>query len=136
MKKKLGLAAGVAVTGGVLLAMGINSVDSQPKFVEPTQVSTTSTTSPKPTRSKTPEISKTTEKAEATQTPTPRKTRTIKPSPTTKAPVDLGAEPTVKTDYANCTELRKDFPKGVPSNHPAYEKKFDRDNDGFGCEVD
>ncbi len=131
MKKKLGLAAGVAVTGGIMLAMGINTIDSQPTFVEPTKVSTTSTKSPKPSKTKAPEISNTAENS-----PTPKKTRTSKPSPTTKAPVDLGAEPTVKTEYANCTELRKDFPKGVPSNHPAYEKKFDRDNDGFGCEVD
>lgn len=125
MKRKLGLAAGTAVVGGIMLAMGINTIDSQPEFVEPTPVSTVTKsakpTTVKPTKTKAPEIS------ETTKSPTP--------SPT-KTPVDLGAEPTVKTDYDNCTEVRKDFPKGIPSNHPAYEKKFDRDDDGFACELD
>jgi micrococcal nuclease len=36
--------------------------------------------------------------------------------------------------YKNCTELRKDYPNGVASNHPAYASKHDRDNDGYACE--
>ncbi len=36
--------------------------------------------------------------------------------------------------YKNCTELRKDYPNGVDSSHPAYAKKHDRDGDGWACE--
>jgi hypothetical protein len=36
--------------------------------------------------------------------------------------------------FANCTELRKKYPNGVPSDHPAYQSKMDRDNDNFACE--
>lgn len=42
--------------------------------------------------------------------------------------------PNPKT-YANCTELRKDFPNGVKKGHWAYEAKMDRDNDGYACEL-
>lgn len=40
----------------------------------------------------------------------------------------------VAESYKNCTELRKVHPDGVPSSHPAYDTKHDRDNDGFACE--
>lgn len=36
--------------------------------------------------------------------------------------------------FANCTELRKVYPNGVPSDHPAYQSKMDRDKDGWACE--
>ena len=36
--------------------------------------------------------------------------------------------------YKNCTELRKDYPNGVGSDHPAYQSKHDRDKDGWACE--
>ena len=36
--------------------------------------------------------------------------------------------------FSNCTELRKKYPNGVPSSHPAYSAKLDRDKDGFACE--
>jgi micrococcal nuclease len=36
--------------------------------------------------------------------------------------------------YANCTDLRKVYPNGVPKNHAAYESKMDRDQDGYACE--
>ncbi|MED4848156.1 thermonuclease family protein [Bacillus atrophaeus] len=36
--------------------------------------------------------------------------------------------------FANCTELRKKYPNGVPSTHPAYQSKMDRDHDNFACE--
>ncbi|MDM5225765.1 thermonuclease family protein [Cytobacillus sp. NJ13] len=36
--------------------------------------------------------------------------------------------------YQNCTELRKVYPNGVPSTHPAYNSKHDRDKDNFACE--
>lgn len=37
-------------------------------------------------------------------------------------------------NFANCTELRTEFPSGVASNHPAYQSKMDRDNDDWACE--
>lgn len=36
--------------------------------------------------------------------------------------------------YQNCTELRKVHPNGVPSTHPAYASKHDRDKDNYACE--
>ncbi|MBW3112528.1 thermonuclease family protein [Bacillus sp. MCCB 382] len=36
--------------------------------------------------------------------------------------------------YQNCTELRKVYPDGVPSDHPAYASKHDRDKNGWACE--
>ncbi|WP_313798955.1 excalibur calcium-binding domain-containing protein [Cytobacillus sp.] len=43
-------------------------------------------------------------------------------------------DPNAPTSFKNCTELRKYYPNGVPSDHPAYERKHDRDNDGWACE--
>lgn len=37
--------------------------------------------------------------------------------------------------FKNCTELRKVYPQGVGSDHEAYRPKFDRDNDGWACEI-
>lgn len=39
-----------------------------------------------------------------------------------------------ETSFANCTELRKVYPNGVPSSHPAYQAKMDRDHDNYACE--
>ncbi|MFP7493017.1 thermonuclease family protein [Terribacillus saccharophilus] len=36
--------------------------------------------------------------------------------------------------FQNCTELRKTYPNGVDSSHPAYQAKMDRDKDNFACE--
>lgn len=36
--------------------------------------------------------------------------------------------------FQNCTELRKKYPNGVGSDHPAYQPKMDRDKDGWACE--
>ncbi|WP_306659840.1 excalibur calcium-binding domain-containing protein [Bacillus sp. AFS017336] len=36
--------------------------------------------------------------------------------------------------FANCTDLRKKYPKGVPSTHQAYQTKLDRDKDKYACE--
>ncbi|OQM47549.1 nuclease [Anoxybacillus sp. UARK-01] len=36
--------------------------------------------------------------------------------------------------FANCTELRKVYPNGVPADHPAYQPKLDRDKDNYACE--
>lgn len=48
---------------------------------------------------------------------------------TSTAPSSGGSE-----SYKNCTELRKVYPNGVPSDHPAYESKHDRDKDNWACE--
>lgn len=48
---------------------------------------------------------------------------------TTPPPTSSGTE-----FFANCTELRKKYPHGVPSSHPAYQPKMDRDKDGYACE--
>lgn len=37
--------------------------------------------------------------------------------------------------FANCTALREVYPNGVPSDHPAYEPRHDRDKDNFACEA-
>lgn len=37
-------------------------------------------------------------------------------------------------DFNNCTELREVYPDGVPSDHPAYKPKMDRNKDGWACE--
>lgn len=37
-------------------------------------------------------------------------------------------------DFQNCTELRKQYPNGVPASHPAYQSKMDRDHDNYACE--
>ncbi|WP_241747178.1 excalibur calcium-binding domain-containing protein [Lysinibacillus sphaericus] len=34
----------------------------------------------------------------------------------------------------NCTDLNKVYPNGVQEGHPAYDKKMDRDGDGWACE--
>ena len=39
-----------------------------------------------------------------------------------------------KESFANCTELRKVYPDGVPKGHPAYQPKMDRDKDNWACE--
>lgn len=37
-------------------------------------------------------------------------------------------------NFANCIELKEVFPDGVPSDHPAYQPKMDRDKDNHACE--
>lgn len=36
--------------------------------------------------------------------------------------------------FQNCTELRSKYPSGVSESHPAYQRKMDRDKDGWACE--
>jgi micrococcal nuclease len=72
----------------------------------------------------------------STSTP---KTSTSKPSSSTSTPKPAAPAPTPapapKVEYyQNCTELRKVYPNGVPSTHPAYASKHDRDKDNFACE--
>ncbi|CEG26491.1 thermonuclease family protein [Bacillus sp. B-jedd] len=64
--------------------------------------------------------------------PAPSKPAAAKPAGTTVKPAagsSSGSE-----IFANCTELRKKYPNGVPSTHPAYQSKMDRDKDGYACE--
>src|SRR5690606_16127271 len=44
-------------------------------------------------------------------------------------------KPAKEYNFKNCTELREVFPKGVPSDHPAYQSKMDRDKDNWACEA-
>lgn len=55
---------------------------------------------------------------------------TTKPAPSTTAPASSGQT----ENFANCTELRTVYPDGVPSTHPAYQSKMDRDKDDYACE--
>ena len=62
----------------------------------------------------------------------------VKPAPKpvakpTPKPVAKPA-PVTQTYFKNCTELRKVYPSGVSSSHPAYQPKMDRDKDGWACE--
>jgi competence protein ComEC len=53
------------------------------------------------------------------------------PKPT---PAPAPAPAPKPTTFKNCTELRKVYPDGVSSSHPAYASKHDRDKDGWACE--
>lgn len=54
-----------------------------------------------------------------------------KPAPT---PAPKPAPSAPKESFKNCTELRKVYPIGVASDHPAYDPKHDRDKDNYACE--
>ncbi|MGD6959412.1 thermonuclease family protein [Rossellomorea aquimaris] len=58
-------------------------------------------------------------------------------SSTTTTPEKPAAAPVATPQqeyYQNCTELRKVYPNGVASDHPAYASKHDRDKDDWACE--
>jgi micrococcal nuclease len=58
-------------------------------------------------------------------------------SSTSAATSTTTEEPAVapqQEDFKNCTELRKVYPDGVSSDHPAYASKHDRDKDDWACE--
>ncbi|WP_342537383.1 MBL fold metallo-hydrolase [Sporosarcina sp. FSL K6-3508] len=57
-----------------------------------------------------------------------------KPTPVKPAPSKPAAKPVTQTNFKNCTELKKVYPKGVAKGHPAYQAKMDRDKDGWACE--
>lgn len=62
------------------------------------------------------------------------KTDTTQPSETSpQIEVPAESNPVVE-NFANCTELKKVYPSGVASDHPAYKSKMDRDKDGWACE--
>ena len=72
-------------------------------------------------------------------TPAPNSLKTEQPVVPVPAPAPApAAKPTPPVQstefFQNCTELRKTYPNGVPSSHPAYQSKMDRDKDGFACE--
>lgn len=69
----------------------------------------------------------------ATPKPKPKRTTKDTPRPTRKATT----APTEDRNeyYANCTAMRRDYPNGVRSGHPAYRSGLDRDRDGRACEV-
>ncbi|WP_160719893.1 thermonuclease family protein [Bacillus sp. USDA818B3_A] len=45
-----------------------------------------------------------------------------------------GSTSNATESFKNCTEMRKVYPDGVPSTHPAYESRHDRDKDNWACE--
>lgn len=71
-------------------------------------------------------------KSTGTSTATASKPAASAPKPSATAPAPSAGTQTEV--FANCTELRKKYPNGVPSTHPAYQAKMDRDKDNFACE--
>ncbi|MFS0822286.1 thermonuclease family protein [Bacillus sp. 1P02SD] len=66
-------------------------------------------------------------------------TGSSKPAPPANRPSTGGGSSSSNSgdgqeSYKNCTELRKVYPEGVPSTHPAYDSKHDRDKDNWACE--
>ena len=108
----------------VLFIASIAAIAQPPKYIATKPPTATMAPTPPPTATMVPTN---TPKPTATMVPTrtPRPTATTKPTPTPQV---------VHVTYKNCTELRKYYPDGVPSTHPAYRPKFDRDKDGWGCE--
>lgn len=70
--------------------------------------------------------------------PKPEPKPTPKPTPTPQPKPDLSSGtyviPGAPTSFQNCTAMRKYYPYGVRSSHPAYASKHDRDKDGWACE--
>ncbi len=54
--------------------------------------------------------------------------------PETNLNQNSGAGSGASYNFANCTELKTEFPDGVASDHPAYQSKMDRDKDNWACE--
>lgn len=69
-----------------------------------------------------------------TPAPTPKPTPAPAPKPQPDLSSGLYVIPGAPTSFANCTEMRKYYPYGVRSGHPAYASKHDRDKDGWACE--
>lgn len=68
-------------------------------------------------------------------TPTSVPTPTFIPAPTQKAaPTQKPANPCEGRNFANCTEVKAAGCAPVYSYQSWYKSKFDRDNDGIGCE--
>ncbi|WP_304649574.1 MBL fold metallo-hydrolase [Sporosarcina sp. ACRSL] len=73
-------------------------------------------------------------KTVAKPVPKPIEKQVAKPKPSGDPTNGTYVIPGAPTVFKNCTELRKYYPKGVSSSHPAYSPKHDRDKDGWGCE--
>ncbi|MFT4400417.1 thermonuclease family protein [Bacillus sp. SW14] len=71
-------------------------------------------------------------KPAATQPTAPK--ASSEPSTTTEDEASSASSTGETETFKNCTELRKKYPNGVPSSHPAYQSKMDRDHDNYACE--
>lgn len=58
----------------------------------------------------------------------------VEPVPESNASQGTAPESAGSYNFANCTELKTQFPDGVASDHPAYQPKMDRDKDNWACE--
>jgi competence protein ComEC len=127
------LAAATGGAGVALIAEGSRSGSGQNRAAEYAAIAPIATRAPAATSvTVKPRKTKTAAPARATRKPTPRAT-VRKPKPrkvTTPKPTATRAPVT----YANCGELRRDYPGGVAATHPAYRSKMDRDKDGWACE--
>jgi micrococcal nuclease len=126
------VALGVCVAGNVLGATDHNATAG--RFVAGTEQSATAAPSGTGVLRAAPH---------ATHPPKPKATTThvthapaIKPraKATTAKPKPKATKPPARTSFANCTELRRVYPNGVPVGHPAYRSAMDRDHDGRACE--
>lgn len=62
-------------------------------------------------------------------------TPVVEQPPVVEAQPEAPTTPQVQKEYfQNCTELKAVYPSGVDASHPAYQKKMDRDGDGYACE--
>lgn len=57
-----------------------------------------------------------------------------KPKKVVKKVKPVKVKEEVQTNFDNCQELNAVYPDGVDKKHPAYQKKMDRNKDGFACE--
>ncbi|KUP30231.1 thermonuclease family protein [Bacillus halotolerans] len=83
-------------------------------------------------KEKTTAVKKATTSKPAAKQPTPPKASS-ETSTTTENEASSASTGETET-FKNCTELRKKYPNGVPSSHPAYQSKMDRDHDNYACE--
>jgi len=83
-------------------------------------------------KEKTTAVKKATTSKPATSQPTTPK---VSSATSTTTENEASSESTGETEtFKNCTELRKKYPNGVPSSHPTYQSKMDRDHDNYACE--
>ena len=124
MKPKLAVALVIAALIGIAIALIIDEIDEG----KPVLVTPTSSPDPRPGVKGNP---KPTSTRKATRPPI----KTTKPSP--KPVPEKTEEPEEEVKYyANCRQMRFDFPNGVNSSHPSYRRALDRDRDGRACETD
>lgn len=65
----------------------------------------------------------------------PTTTPTTPTKPTGNVSSGTYVIPGAPTSFKNCTEMRKYYPSGVKSSHPAYAAARDGDKDGWACEL-